>query len=341
MKTIAIAGCGKLGNIVADAILNGILPEYELTGVYSRTLGSAQALAEKMVKAGKECRVAEQFEQLIALKPDYLIEAASPAAMREWALPTLKQGISIITLSIGAFADDAFYAEVADVARKAGTRVYMASGATGGFDVLNTVTLMGGARAHFFNEKNPNALRGTAVFDEALLGEQRQVFEGTACEAIELFPTKVNVTVAASRASVGPAAMHVRMLSTPGFVGDTQKVEIENEQVHAVIDVYSATAEIAGWSVVSTLLNISSPVMLFQGSRTGGNTFRITNMITAAIAPVTTKVATVVPMILPAFLALSILAMADAMEQKTMGTTIQNIRLMNTVPRGSSTRAPS
>lgn len=41
MKTIAIAGCGKLGNIVADAILNGILPEYELTGVYSRTLGSA------------------------------------------------------------------------------------------------------------------------------------------------------------------------------------------------------------------------------------------------------------------------------------------------------------
>ena len=33
MKTIAIAGCGKLGNIVADAILNGILPEYELTGV--------------------------------------------------------------------------------------------------------------------------------------------------------------------------------------------------------------------------------------------------------------------------------------------------------------------
>ena len=138
MKTIAIAGCGKLGNIVADAILNGILPEYELTGVYSRTLGSAQALAEKMVKAGKECRVAEQFEQLIALKPDYLIEAASPAAMREWALPTLKQGISIITLSIGAFADDAFYAEVMQTAKAYGAQVYVVSGATGGFDVLQT-----------------------------------------------------------------------------------------------------------------------------------------------------------------------------------------------------------
>jgi WD40 repeat protein len=41
----------------------------------------------------------------------------------------------------------------------------------------------------------------------------------------------------------------------------SQRVEIKNDQVHAVIDVYSATAEIAGWSVVSTLLNISSPIV--------------------------------------------------------------------------------
>ena len=261
MKTIAIAGCGKLGNIVADAILNGILPEYELTGVYSRTLGSAQALAEKMVKAGKECRVAEQFEQLIALKPDYLIEAASPAAMREWALPTLKQGISIITLSIGAFADDAFYAEAAEAARKAGRRIYLASGATGGFDVLRTATLMGGATAEFFNEKGPNGLRGTDVYDESLHSEQRVVFRGTAKEAIAKFPTRVNVTVAASRASVGPDNLKVTMQSSPYFRGDTQRVEIRNSEVRAVVDVYSATPAIAAWSVVAVLQNITSPIV--------------------------------------------------------------------------------
>ncbi|MCI6201035.1 MAG: aspartate dehydrogenase, partial [Paraprevotella sp.] len=53
----------------------------------------------------------------------------------------------------------------------------------------------------------------------------------------------------------------VKMVSTPGFKGDTQRVEIRNPQVHAVIDVYSATAEIAGWSVVNTLRNISSPIV--------------------------------------------------------------------------------
>jgi len=76
-----------------------------------------------------------------------------------------------------------------------------------------------------------------------------------------MFPTKVNVTVAASLASVGPDNMQVTMQSTPGFKGDTQRVEIRNEQVHAVIDVYSATAEIAGWSVVNTLINITSPIV--------------------------------------------------------------------------------
>jgi aspartate dehydrogenase len=55
--------------------------------------------------------------------------------------------------------------------------------------------------------------------------------------------------------------MQVTIQSTPGFKGDTQRVEIRNDQVHAVVDVYSATAEIAGWSVVNTLLNIVSPVV--------------------------------------------------------------------------------
>lgn len=257
-KKLAIVGCGKLGTIVADAVAKGLLTDYELIGLYSRTRDKAEVLAERTPNKPSIC---DSIEKLLVLRPDYIVEAASPAAMLELALPALKNGISIVTLSIGAFADDTFYNEVIQTARKHNARVYVVSGATGGFDVLQTATLMGGATARFFNEKGPNALQGTAIYDDTLQNEQRIVFTGTAKEAIALFPTKVNVTVAASRASVGPEEMQVTMRSTPGFIGDTQRVEIKNEQVHAVIDVYSATAEIAGWSVVSTLLNISSPIM--------------------------------------------------------------------------------
>ncbi len=263
MKKLVIVGCGRLAEIVSDAVVKGLLPEYELVGVYSRTAGKAMRVAGKMQQNGKACAACATIEELLALKPDYLVEAASPAAMREIALPALKNGTSVITLSIGALADTDFYQEVTATAKANGTRIYIVSGATGGFDVLRTASLMGNATASFFNEKGPDALRGTAVYDDALQTEQRVVFSGSAAEAIGMFPTKVNVAVAASLASVGPENMQMSMRSTPGFVGDTQRVEIKNEQVHAVIDVYSATAEIAGWSVVSTLQNIMSPVVFF------------------------------------------------------------------------------
>lgn len=154
MKKLAIVGCGYLAEIVTDALINGLLPEYDLTGVYSRTASKAGRIAKKMQKHGKPCSACTTLEDLLALKPDYLVEAASPAAMKELALPTLKNGTSIITLSIGAFADTAFYKEVMDTAKANGTRIYIASGATGGFDVLRTATLMGNASARFFNENS-------------------------------------------------------------------------------------------------------------------------------------------------------------------------------------------
>ena len=251
MKKLVIVGCGRLAGIVADAVVKGLLPDYDLVGVYSRTASKAAHIVHKMQQHGKPCIACATLEELLALKPDYLVESASPAAMRELALPALRNGTSVITLSIGTL----------ETAKANGTRIYIASGATGGFDVLRTASLMGNTTARFFNEKGPNGLKGTPAYDDSLQTEQRTVFSGSAAEAIRLFPTKVNVTVAASRASVGPENMQVSIQSTPGFVGDTQRVEIKNDQVHAVVDIYSATSDIAGWSVVSTLINIASPIV--------------------------------------------------------------------------------
>ena len=261
MKKLVLVGCGRLAGIVAEAVVKGLLPDYELVGVYSRTVAKAENLAAKLQQHGKSCMVCATWQELLALKPDYLVESASPAAMREIALEALTNGTSIVTLSIGALVDADFYGEVIKTAKANGTRVYPVSGATAGFDVLRTAALMGNASARFFNEKGPHALKGTAVYDDSLQSEQRIVFSGNAVEAIKIFPTKVNVAVAASLASVGPESMQVSIQSTPGFTGDTQRVEIKNDQVHAVIDVYSATAEIAGWSVVNTLINITSPIV--------------------------------------------------------------------------------
>ncbi len=75
---------------MADALLKGLLPGYVLIGVYSRTAAKADRLAAKMEKHGYKCKACKSLEKLLTLKPDFLVEAASPAAMKELALPTLK-----------------------------------------------------------------------------------------------------------------------------------------------------------------------------------------------------------------------------------------------------------
>lgn len=68
---LGIVGAGKLGTLVANAWMNGLLPEYELVGVTSRTMHSAQILAEKF-----GCKACESIDELLELHPDYIVETA-------------------------------------------------------------------------------------------------------------------------------------------------------------------------------------------------------------------------------------------------------------------------
>lgn len=263
-RKIAILGCGKLGRIVAQAKVNGLLDDYIITAVYSRTRAKAEELAAMINSAegGNVCKVCENTKELIDSKPHYIAETASIAAMKEITVPALLNGISVVTISIGAFADSKFYADVVAASKQGGGKVHIASGAIGGLDVLRTVTLMGQPTTMTFRtEKGPNSLKGTPVYDDSLQSERREVFSGNAKDAIAMFPTRVNVSVAASIASVGVDEAQVSINSVPGFIGDDHRIEVKNNDVTAIVDVYSANAAIAGWSVVNVLRNQASSIV--------------------------------------------------------------------------------
>lgn len=261
-KKLALVGCGFLGNIVADACGSGLLTEYTLVGAYSRTAEKTEAVARKT-----GCKACASLDELLALSPDYVVEAASVQTVRDIAVPTLSHKANLVLLSIGALADKAFLAEVSAAARANGVKVHIASGAIGGFDVLNTITLMAEAKsldekAGIVTHKGPRSLQNTPIFSEKLLtdSEETCVLSGTAAKAISLLPTKVNVAVAASLATIGPDQATARIYSVPGFAGDDHCITAEIDGVKATVDIYSRTAEIAGWSVVSLLRNLASPI---------------------------------------------------------------------------------
>lgn len=255
---LGILGNGYLAGIVVEAFEKGLLPEYELVGIMGRTPEKTGALAER---AG--CAACGSMGELLDRKPDYIAEAASVAAVRDYAVRILEAKCGLVVLSIGAFADRSFYEQVREVAAANGARVHIASGAVGGFDVLRTIALMGQAKAGIETHKGPKSLMNTPLFEESLLtgGEERHVFEGNAKEAIGLLPTKVNVAVAASLAAADPERMRMDIYSVPGFVGDDHRITSEIDGVKAVVDIYSSTSAIAGWSLVAVLRNLVSPIV--------------------------------------------------------------------------------
>jgi aspartate dehydrogenase len=253
---LAIIGNGFLAGIVVEAYEKGMLPDYELVGILGRS-------EEKTKKLAAHTKAVFQIEDLLAEKPDIVVEAASVAAVKDYAGAVLKTGASLVVLSIGAFADEKFYQQTAQTAKEHGAKVHLASGAIGGFDVLRTLSLMDQAKVTFETHKGPASLQNTPLFTERLMSDAQEtkVFSGSAAEAIGLLPTKVNVAVAASLATVGPEAEHVEITSVPGFVGDDHRITAEIPGVKAVVDIYSSTSAIAGWSVVALLRNLTSPIV--------------------------------------------------------------------------------
>ena len=109
---LGLVGCGFLGGIIVDAWKNGLLPEFEFCGCINRSPEAAAALAAKA-----SCQAFSSIDELLAQKPDYVIEAASPAVIAEIAEKVLLHGSNLIVLSIGAFADANLLERVKSTAR--------------------------------------------------------------------------------------------------------------------------------------------------------------------------------------------------------------------------------
>ena len=51
--------------------------------------------------------------------------------------------------------------------------------------------------------------------------------------------------------------------AVPGWRGDDHRITAQAAGVRADVDIYSETSEIAGWSIVSLLQNLASPLVFY------------------------------------------------------------------------------
>lgn len=264
-KKIGILGCGALSRTFLKIQEKYLKEEYSVLGIYTRSPQKAEDLKERYP-------LYDSMEALLEAGPDMIVEFAGVEALKEYGPSILLKGVSLVAASIGALADAAFYEKMENAAKASGAKLYLTSGAIGGFDIMRTMAMDGTATVKIINSKSPAGLNGAPKLQGRALSETKEelVFEGNALEAIEGFPKNVNVAVAASLAASDVLHSQVEIRSIPGLKENSHRILVENSLGKADLTITSKpdpenpkSSTITAWSTAALLQNLASPVQFF------------------------------------------------------------------------------
>ena len=255
-KKLAIIGNGRLARIVVDAYKNKLLEGYQITGIMGRKRNSD-------LVQDADCTYYSTLEGLLGDKPDYVLEVAGITAVKQYALDILNSDAQLIVMSTGAFADSVFYRNVKQCALQHNTKIHLVSGAIGGFDIMRTISLMGGKDTEVgISIKKPvSTLYDSPLYKKRLEHENIRVFHGPVAEAIQLLPGQVNVAVSASLATMGPDDTIIDIDSIKDLEEDVFEINVSSQLASVKINIISRPHISSGWAIVARLQNLISPIV--------------------------------------------------------------------------------
>jgi aspartate dehydrogenase len=157
-------------------------------------------------------------DELAALKPDLVVEAAGRAAISQWAPAALAASPAMITASTSAFSDDGLLAWLTELAERNGSRIELPSGAIGGIDAIASAAVLGLDEVVHQIVKPPRAWKGTPAEQLVALdslSERAIFFTGSARQAAATYPQNANATVVTSLAGIGLDKTRVELIADP------------------------------------------------------------------------------------------------------------------------------
>jgi len=219
---------------------------------------AAEGLARELA-----CVAAADIDSLLQRSPDLVVEAATRESVWEFGEECLRKGASLAVLSSGALLDAGFRSRLVALAAKADKKIYVPSGALGGFDVARAARLGGNLRASLTTRKPPRAL---AMDADHLAGPQ-EVFSGNAVDGIARFPKNVNVAASATLATSGPEALGLTLIADPSLDSNIHRLELKGDFGEATVEIRARpmpnnpkSSALAALSVLALLSRISSPL---------------------------------------------------------------------------------
>lgn len=228
---IGLLGCGSIGITIVEALYKDSSINAEILYLFDREPGKAERLQAK-IKG--ELVIASSFEDFLEAPFSLLVECASQEAVRSYAEKALRAGKDLLIMSVGALMEDSFRKRLASVAKEVSRNLYLPSGAIGGLDILRAAREGKLCEVKLITSKNPSALAGAPYFQEHAMDpdeiqNRMTLFEGTAKEAVKLFPANVNVAAMLSLEGLGGEKTKVKIVADPQLKINIHQIEIKGD----------------------------------------------------------------------------------------------------------------
>ena len=244
-KTIGLMGCGTIGTHLAMAIDSGRVANASLTGLFDIVDGNARALKTRLKSTPQ---VYDNFDRFVDSNADIIIEAASQQAVKNFAKRIIESGKDLMVMSVGALADTLFLAELLQLTpiRNGQSKIYVPSGAIAGIDAIRSVRHIADSIS-ITTKKSPKALAGAPFFTTRNVSldnitKVTEIYEGSAVEAVKLFPANVNVAAVLSLAGIGVEKTMVRILADPEATTNQHEIVATGSFGEIKISVNNVTA---------------------------------------------------------------------------------------------------
>ena len=218
-------GCGAIGTQIALAIDSGKIPA-TLTHVYDNSKDASASLVEKL----KNKPIIVENSHLLSSNPiDIIVEAASQDAVRDVALSVLQNKCDLMIMSVGALLDESIYDILSDACRDFKKTIYLPSGAIAGLDGIKSLKDELESLS-LTTTKHPRSLKGAKFFENSQINLDEinsitTIFEGTAKEAVSLFPANINVAALLSLTGIGSEKTNVKIVADPNTDKNTHHIE--------------------------------------------------------------------------------------------------------------------
>lgn len=267
MLRLGLIGFGTIGGTVGRAVLEGKAGDSRIETVLIRDLQKHAADSSRY-----PWRFTDDPEVLLGEEGDLVVETAGHEGVKRYAVRSLLSGRDFLTISAGAFADEALLAEVREAAIASGRRVLVPSGAIGGLDAIAAAAVAGLDAVTIVTRKPPRAWKGTVAeqaLDLSRVAEPALLFSGPARESARLYPQNVNVQAALGLAGIGldrtkavvyadPTVRHnTHEIVARGYFGEI-KVTISN----LPSETSPKTGRIAALSVIKAIRDLTSPIVV-------------------------------------------------------------------------------